>query len=84
MKDFINEFERRKCRIESYKMILPTGVLAYRLLQSANISEHHQQLARATIGDLNYENMLSQLKKIFGDSSTLNDSDLTNINDSLT
>ena len=41
--------------------------LAYRLLKAANLSEYHEQLAKATISDINYDVMKTQLKKIFGD-----------------
>ena len=45
--DYINEFERLHYEIQRYEMILPTAVLAYRVLKSANISNEKQQLPRA-------------------------------------
>ena len=66
--DYINEFERLQAKTESYGTKLPTDVLAYRLLKSANLSETHEQLAKATISELTYDAMKSQLKKIFTDS----------------
>ena len=68
MTEHLNEFERLKSKIESYKMSLSSDVLAYRVLKSANLSEQHEQLARATISVLNYDNMKAQLRKIFVDS----------------
>ena len=41
--DFLNEFERLY-NIKKYDMELPTGVLAYILLKSVDISEDKQQL----------------------------------------
>ena len=67
MSDYIIQFERLKSKTESYKIVLPTEVLAYRLLKSANLSEQHEQLARATISELTYDVMKGQLKKIFAD-----------------
>ena len=67
MPDYINEFERLKSKIENYKMSLSTDIMAYRLLKSANLSEAHEQLAKATIPSLTYEDMKMQLKKKFGD-----------------
>ncbi|CAF2215355.1 unnamed protein product [Rotaria magnacalcarata] len=64
--EYIIEFERLYNKVKKYSLDLPDGVLAYRLLKSANVSEQHQQLARATLIDLTYENMKQQLKKIFG------------------
>ena len=46
-------------------MELLTGVLAYRLLKSAEISEDKQQLARATLPAFTYECMKKQLKAIY-------------------
>ena len=66
---YINEFERLKSKTESYGTKLSTDVLAYRLLKSANLSESYEQLARATISKLAYDEMKSQLKKIFVDCS---------------
>ena len=50
-------------------MELPTGVLAYKVLKNANLSNEKQQLIQATVMSLTYENMKKQLKAIF-DSST--------------
>ena len=55
MIDFINEFERLYNNIRKYEIELPAGVLAYRLLKSAEISEDKQQLARATLMPFSYE-----------------------------
>ena len=55
MIDFINEFERLYNNIRKYEIELPAGVLAYRLLKSAEISEDKQQLARATLTPFSYE-----------------------------
>ena len=70
MTDFINEFERMYHKLKQHKMELPDGVLAYRLLKSAHLSERHEQLARVTLTELTYDNMKGQLK-IFGDSASL-------------
>ena len=69
MTDFINEFERVYRKLKQYKMELLDGVLAY--LKSAHLSEQHEQLARATLTELTYDNMKGQLKKIFGDPASL-------------
>ena len=64
MIDYINEFDKRYNKIRTYKMDLPTAVLAYRLLKSANISMEKQQLVRATLRDLTFDTMKKQLKAI--------------------
>ena len=64
--DFINEFERLLNITKQYGSNMLSAILAYRLLKAANISEYYEQLTRATISDLNYDVMKTQLKKIFG------------------
>ena len=65
---YINEFERLLAKTKKHGTTMSSDILAYRLLKSANLSQAHEQLARATItGDLSYEAMKKQLKRIFGD-----------------
>ena len=68
--DFINEFERLYNNIKKHDIELPTGVLAYRLLKSVDISEDKQQLARAAISSFMYNDMKKQLKAIYDSLST--------------
>ena len=42
--DFVNKLESLYNNIKKYDMELPTGVLAYRLLKSVQISQDKQQL----------------------------------------
>ena len=62
-------FERLYQKAKNFKLELLDGVLAYRLLRSANLSDTHVQLARAMLLSLTYNNMQLQLKKIFSDGS---------------
>ena len=64
--EFCNEFEKRYNKTKSYGTVMSDDVLAYRLLKSANLPESQQQLAKATVTELKYENMKTQLKKIHG------------------
>ena len=79
MTDFIIEFERLLSKTRSYGTEMSEDILAYRLLKSANISEHHQELARATVPKLTYDAMKSQLKKIFGDAGKADLEDNVNV-----
>ena len=54
-------------------MDLPTGVLAYRMLKSANISEEKQQLVKVTLVALTYKDMKKKLKAIHNSVSNEND-----------
>ena len=63
--DYIIHFERLYNKAKSHSMEIHEGVLAYRLLNSANLSENHKQLVRATLSEMKYNKMKDQLKKVF-------------------
>ena len=67
--DYINKFDQLYEVIKKYKMELPDGVLAFRLLKSANISKEKQQLASATLTELTFADMRKQLKAIHDSAS---------------
>ena len=69
--DYIIEFECLYNKAKQHKIELPDGVLAYRFLNSADISSHHKQLVRATLPELSYQSMKDQLNKIFSDPTNL-------------
>ena len=55
--EYITEFERLYNRIQVHDMKHADGVLAYKLLINANISEEKQSMCRATMGKLTFENI---------------------------
>ena len=65
MKDYLVKFEHLYTKIKDHKMELPDGVLAYRILNSANLSNEQMTLCRATMTDLTYAEMVKQLKRLF-------------------
>ena len=67
--EFVVEFERLYNKAKAYEMILPDGILAYKFLNNANITDSHEKLIRATMTALSYNSMKEQLRKIFGDIS---------------
>ena len=74
--DYINKFECSNNKIHQFDMILPTGVLAYKVLNNANISSEKKHLIRTTIVTLTYENMTKQLKAIYDSSgNSVNNND---------
>ena len=74
--DFVKEFGRRVDAVTELisdetteKKPYDDGVLAYKVLKQANLSEDQQILAVATVKDnLTYESMVCSLKRAFGDS----------------
>ena len=53
-----------KTKINVYNIILPDPVLAYRLLESANLQTTKAELVRATLTKLTYADMKAQLRKL--------------------
>ena len=76
--DFINEFEQLNEKLKSFKIELPSVVLAYQLLKSANLPKSTRDLARATCLSLTYNDMKKQIKAIYdqcGQADKSNDND---------
>lgn len=67
IRDFIIEFEKRNYKVKAINVTIPDDLLAYRLLKSANLDTQKEQLVKATISDLKYEDLKAKLLKIFTD-----------------
>ena len=65
---YIVEFEKKHQEIEKYDMNLPTGVLVFFLLQTANLTPDHEKLVR-TAAQLEYKDMQEKIQKVFGETS---------------
>ena len=57
MNDYCNEFDKRYSKVKSYGTELPKDLLGFWLLKSANLQQHQEQLAKGSVGELNYDNM---------------------------
>lgn len=70
MKDYVSEFSDRyrdlRKRLNCTELY-STEILAYRILQQANLSEEQKRLIKATCVEIKFDTMVSQLKKAFGD-----------------
>ena len=64
VKDFTLEFEKAVKRLEEHEIKLPSAVLAYELLRSANVSDYQYSVAVAIVGELSYGNMKDTVRKI--------------------
>ena len=62
---YIREFESLYKKVEAGGTILADHILAYRLINNAQLSERQHELLRATIPKMTYANVIDQLKKIF-------------------
>ena len=63
--DYLIDFEKNLSKIKEFDIDLPDEVLAYRVLNSANIEEEKKQLTLATISALTYDEVKKKLKSIF-------------------
>ena len=62
---FVSEFAKLYEDLKKNKMELPDAVLAYRILNSANLSSEKVDLALATVKSFTYTEMISTISKIF-------------------
>ena len=68
--EYINQFEQLNHKLKTYKIELPSPVLAYQLLKNANLPKSKRDLARATIAELKYDDMKRQIKAIYDSCTT--------------
>ena len=66
IESYIADFDHLYNNVKKFGMTLPEGVLAFRLLKSANLTQDEEKLARATVARLTYNEMSISLKKIAG------------------
>ena len=66
--DYIIEFEKRFNALKKFNMDLPDGILAFKLLDNAGLSQQQRQLALTATTDIKFSSMKSALQRIFGES----------------
>ena len=57
-------------KAKSFHMEISDGAMAYRLLNSANLTNEQKQLVKSTVSKIDYQIMKDQLKKVFTSTST--------------
>ena len=62
--NYLTEFDIRYNRLKAHSIQLPDAVLAYRLLESANLEQSKSELVRATINNMSFTEMKAQLRKL--------------------
>ena len=67
LQDYAVKFESLNSKLKSHGMKLPEGVLAYRFLNSANLSKDEMDLCRATITEFKYTEMKKKVLNLFHD-----------------
>lgn len=66
--DYIIEFERLYNKTRRFDVVLPEVVLAYKLLEGANLSQTDKQLTLSGTNDLKFDEMKKSLRRIFSSS----------------
>ena len=64
MDNYLNEFDLKYGKLKGHAIVLPDAVLAYRLLESANLDKSKSELVRATITRMSFDEMKKQLRKL--------------------
>ena len=80
IRNFLIEFEKRLSKTKSNGTIMSDDLLTYRLIKAANLPHHQEQLIRATVSDLNLEEVRSKIVKIFSDQSEVPAEEFENLN----
>ena len=65
LSDYVKKFVQLHQVAENHDMEVLDGVLAYRLLNNANLPGENIQLIQATANKIKYKIMKEQLKKVF-------------------
>ena len=79
MSKFISEFESRYNKAKQHGCVLSTSILGFFHLTQAKLSESNKKLIKATIIELEFEDIKTKLKKVFAikeDGSILKDDDV--------
>ena len=71
IREFLVEFDKRYFKVKSHQIIIPEDLLGYRLLKASNLDSHNEQLVKATLSELKFDEVKSKLIKIFSDDSTI-------------
>ena len=73
MADFINEFDRKYKKIQSYGSSVSDDILARCLMKAACLSLENERLIRATMsreGEITYDNMKKLLKRVYSENAS--------------
>ena len=66
--DYTIEFEELIYCLKKHEIKLPPVILAYRYLNSANLTEVQSTIVRTTISDYAYDNMVQQVEAVYSES----------------
>ena len=76
MQHFLFYFNHVYNKLRRHGTTISDNLLTFKLLKAENILGHHKQLIKATISEINYDNIAKKIKSIFSnktETSKLND-----------
>ena len=65
MQQFVAEFDQASNKLKKHGITICSDLLDFKLLKAANLSHHHEQLIKATITEVSYDNIIKKIKSIF-------------------
>ena len=68
IRDFLIEFENKHFKIKEFK-VTTDDLLGFRLIKAANLSHDKEELIKATVTELTYNEVKTKMSKIFPDES---------------
>ena len=70
IRDFLIEFENKHFKIKEFK-VTTDDLLGFRLIKAANLSPDKEELIKATVTELTYNEVKTKMSKIFSDESQI-------------
>ena len=62
MQQFVAELDQVYNKLKRQGITICSDLLDFKLLKAANLSHHHEQLIKATITDVSYDNIIKKIK----------------------
>ena len=67
VKDYITDFNKYSNKLKTHNIEYPVDIKGYKLMKGASLQPNEEKIIRATIKDINYDEVLQKLKDIYGE-----------------
>ena len=71
IRDFLIEFDNRHYKVKEFGVIVSDDLLGFRLLKAANLNSDKEELIKATVSELTFNEVKSKMKQIFSDDTNV-------------
>ena len=65
IQEFLAEFDRKHSTLKKHGVTISDDLLGFKLMKAANLSSRDEQLIKATVTEIKYENIKSKIKSTF-------------------